>query len=210
MDFRSTLDSFIKDEKAIIDLLTWVNRRSNASESYGVFAREVYLYIGISLALPSNPSLSVAIDRVVELDFGLDIVDDYSLDLALSLIFVNKQANSFEVSNDQFLKMVSCIEKAIGIARRLRMVPLEVDLSSLVIPQYPQSPNTWRSFAEEIKAIMRKHKEIGRPVTLLGSQGNQLNEYLNATKLLKDCLEIATMSHVTKEEILDSLYLLPK
>ncbi len=56
---------------------------------------------------------------------------------------------------------------------------------------------------------MISHRDIGQEVNLSADEILRLVAYLNSNKLLKDCLELATMSPKTKSEILDSLFLPP-
>jgi hypothetical protein len=83
------------------------------------------------------------------------------------------------------------------------------ELSSLSIPSGNASASEWWEFAGILRALMTKNRDIGHEWDLTGIREAKLANYLNATRLLQDCLELAFMPPDEKTGMLNSLYLPP-
>lgn len=67
----------------------------------------------------------------------------------------------------------------------------------------------WWVSGDKLRTLMIKPRDIGHEWDLTDTQEAQLGDYLNATSLLRDCLDLAFMPPDEKKEIQNSLYLPP-
>jgi hypothetical protein len=82
-------------------------------------------------------------------------------------------------------------------------------LDTLSIPTSTSAYAERRVFADELQALIIKHRDVGHEWNLTELQEERLTNYLNATRLLQDCLELAFMPPDEKKAMLNSLYLPP-
>lgn len=176
------------------------------------------MIVGINVSSdPGSP-----IPRVPDLDHVLSRVPDRALaiDRALALAFHCARARARELNRgmhlpdrdralDLDLKLDRALDRARTLDRAFNFTDLETALTGLIIPKNSFKLGEWRTFTEALKAIMIQHRDIGHPLELTHEETKHLTHYLNATRLLKDCLELATMPLEKKEEILESLFLPP-
>jgi energy-coupling factor transporter ATP-binding protein EcfA2 len=95
------------------------------------------------------------------------------------------------------------------LAHQLGSKQFAAELAALSIPTVEATPRGWKEFASNLRGLMAKHRDIGHEWDLTEAQEGRLADYLNATRLLQDCLELAFMPANEKEDILHSLYLPP-
>jgi hypothetical protein len=92
-------------------------------------------------------------------------------------------------------------------AEELKIVELS-DADTFPAPIEQATVEEWYEFGNKLLQLMR-HRDIAREYDLTGTQEEQFAKYLNATILLRDCLQLAYMPPDEKKAILDSLYLPP-
>ena len=83
------------------------------------------------------------------------------------------------------------------------------ELAALSLPTDEAAAAEWQEFADKLRILMIKHRDIGHEWNLTGTQEVRLADYLNATRLLQDCLDLAFMPPEEKKAMLNSLYLPP-
>ena len=180
-EFRKKLDTFVKEDEKIAELLKWT--KHEASEARRNLADVVYMNIGVELDCASSRALALTIAIAIVLDLT--------------------RARAFD----------STLAPARALARasvlELKLSELESALIELGKPENMALSDEWRDFAKEVNALMIKQLDIGRPLELTREEAQHLINYLNASRLLKKCLELATMPLEKKEEILESLFLPP-
>ncbi|MDQ3256958.1 MAG: hypothetical protein M3R15_24215, partial [Acidobacteriota bacterium] len=98
---------------------------------------------------------------------------------------------------------------ALDLARELGLNELVKELDALSLPTDKVTAAEWQEFANKLRTLMIKHRDIGHEWNLTEIQEERLADYLNATYLLRDCLELAFMPPDEKRATLNSLYLPP-
>jgi hypothetical protein len=163
--------------------------------------------LGLALALDLDLDLISALGRAIALDRALerarDQDGDLDLDLALDL------AHTLDIDIDGDFDIDGDINIALDRARTLGLHEFAKELEELSISVKEATNAEWREYANRLRALMIKHRDIGHEWDLTETQEAQLADYLNASRLLKDCLELAFMPPDEKKAMLNSLYLPP-
>jgi hypothetical protein len=94
-------------------------------------------------------------------------------------------------------------------AKDFGLIELAQELAALPCPSDNASDAEWQVIAEKLRALMMRHRDIRHEWNLTEMQEARLADYVNATRLLEDCLELAFMPPEEKEAMLNSLYLPP-
>ncbi len=193
---RRMIDDFIRQDEVIVTFLAWATKRRNASMAKGREAQDVYLCIGLSHVFNHDLRYEFVFTNI-NLNLRLDLDLNAALDFACSRNYI------FPLELD--------LHSVLDSARQLGLTELETELKNLsIVPKKMSSDDVWQSFATQLRAIMIKHRDIGHPLELTDEQAAHLHHYFMATRLLKDCLALATMPPEKKDEILDSLFLPPQ
>lgn len=226
--FRRAVDDIIRDDKNIFQMLIWATKRRNASETKGRIAQETYIYLALADRLALNLNQYQDYDQTLEsastfpLDLTLDLtltlarvyssirVLNHSLTIALSYAFAPDINFSLTPLVSYVADPAYRLAHAYAMAEKLKLSQLANELASLSNLSEPQTSNEYRSFEKRMRAITLKHRDIGHEFTFTDEEIEHLIDYFNANRLLKDCLELATMPREIKEEILDSLFLPPQ
>lgn len=79
----------------------------------------------------------------------------------------------------------------------------------ITLPNEEDSPNVWQSFAQTLRKAAIQHRNVGHDWGLGEEQWQRLANYLQATKLIVDCMEVAALSPKARAAIEERL-LLPK
>jgi hypothetical protein len=158
-------------------------------------------------ALAVARALHLAIARVLERELDLELDLDLALDLALTRFLSRDRAYAHTLNRDRALALD--LDRALDLATRLELNRLVHDLQRLTPPGKDATSDTWEFLADALCALIKKHRDLGREWKLNGEQIGKLMEYLNANRLLKDCLALATMPPDQKKFIENSLFLPP-
>lgn len=219
--FRRRVDNLLENDAKLKAVLTWSNKSSLAKTDWQV--RRSRLFVGIVYESQSE-ELTSALDQAMDEDRDLDcalgkvvgrpapsaedrrrsveIEIDVGLELAL---FYARLINSIPD-----ISMISRgIRSALAGANKLKLADLARDLSKLEQPSAKSDLEHSQRFADELRAVMIKHRDIGHAWNLTPTQEERLTKFFNGTALLADCLALAFMPPEEKRAILDSLYLPP-
>ena len=99
---------------------------------------------------------------------------------------------------------------ASGVAHDLGLTELERALSKLSLPQKNATDAEGWTFKERLRALTIHYRDIGHDWSLsISGEQRRFGNYINATSLLQDCLELAFMPPDQKKAMLNSLYLPP-
>ncbi len=211
--FRNRVDDIIRDDEKICLMLAWVTKRRNASETKGRLAQETYIYLAHARSLDRSLNNVLSFALVVGLDPALInvIIDTQTLDidrvLDLDLSFDRALDRPFDRECDR--DRIHALTHAHSIAEKLNLSQLATELSALTNSLNLQTDKDYQSFEKRLRTITIKHRDIGHEFTFTEEETEHLIAYFNANRLLKDCLELATMPREIKEEILDGLFLPP-
>ncbi|HEY0174119.1 MAG TPA: NACHT domain-containing protein [Pyrinomonadaceae bacterium] len=212
--FRREVEKLVKGDDKLRALLSWAHGKAHSTQDKCWLARRAY----ITLALYGD-------DYFVMTYFGYGLlseidVDDYlygnpnfSLDLELNrclTLAFERRFRARAIAVGDIVKNISHIHaRAAQIAHDLGLTDLVKDLDSLTIPINTAFRSDWQRYAEKLRVISIKHRDVRESWELTASQRTQLNDYLNAGRLMTDCLKLAFMPPEEKEAMLNSLYLPP-
>jgi hypothetical protein len=139
------------------------------------------------------------------LDFVRALVLDLSLDLDFVLARELAQARALAFG----LTLARAHDSNRDFARELGLNSFARDLAMLSRPGTDANTTGWQEFADNLRVLMIKHRDIGHDWNLTEVQEQQLINYLDTNILLQDCLELAFMSPDEKKAMRNSLYLPP-
>jgi hypothetical protein len=199
--FRRGVDGLLESDEKLRSILSWADKKAASIQAELWIVRPYYLYI--ELYYPSrNLDLDRALSRDSDLALSLyrnrDRDRDRALDLSLSL--------SLDLANNQSRGFARDLALASDRAHGLGLHELAKELAALLLPTRRATIAEWQEFADKLRALMIKHRDIGHEWDLTDKQEAQLADYLNATRLLQDCLELAYMLPDEKKAMLNSLY----
>jgi len=219
---KQQIDGLVARDEKIQQFLCWVNQKSSSVDvSYKPAAvRAFYLELDLEIDLDLSRALDrafsfdldleidIEIDLDLDLSFGLEL--DLYLDLDLSRVLDRAQTLSFDLSRALYL------ERALENA----LTP-ELKRSLQQLKNQPPNPKEdreqlkqwWKvngkDWAEQLKAVMVEHRNIGRDWQFNEEQKELLEQYYDANQLLVDCLNSdCYVSKEVRQEIEDT-FLLP-
>jgi hypothetical protein len=212
--FRQAVDDLLGDDEHLRALLSWADNKSATFQTTFWLARLNYLFIELYYRSRNfNLHLALALARDRDLDLALALAlaraRDLDLDLALALARARDLDLDRALARDRDRDLDRALALARDRARDLGLNGLAEEVAALSIPTDKAFITEWEAFADRLQALMIKHRDIGHDWNLTGKQEARLVDYLNATRLMRDCLELAFMSKEEKEAVLERLYLPP-
>jgi predicted NACHT family NTPase len=208
--FRRSIDELLGRDEKLQAILIWANEKSTSFLAEPWLMRSFYLFIELYYSSRSV-ALIRALDRTPDLDIdfyfnrdrnhGIEYAFTRDLDRALAL--VHGRVHDHTLSLDPYL------DRARARALHLGLNGFAEELAVLSLPVNEATAAERQEFANKLRALMIKHRDIGHEWDLTETQEARLADYLNATRLLRDCLELAVISPDEKKAILNSLYLPP-
>jgi len=251
--FKQAMDNLIKQDRELVALLQWADKKALAVEtSHKIGAvRSFYFF----LAYDRARALALALDRALDRALALDLDLARSFDLALALALDLDLARSFDLdrardlardldraldrslnldldldlSIDYLLRIalqVSLIFEKTWLYPEIRSKALEFKkffsevvnrcnslpslsqaLQSLSVPNSQSKPEAWEKFANELRIIMQRERNIGHEWNLTKKQVDTLETYLRANLFMLECLKLAAVSD--RKAIEDSVLLPP-
>lgn len=176
-----------------------------------VSARTNDLILDLTRDLVSAPDLGRHL--LAALDFIGAFVNDLNVNLDLSLTRDLNRARAFALDSsnafDRIYARARDSDSNNNFARELGLNDLAKELAVLSRPGTDAFTAGWREFAGNLRALMIKHRDVGRDWNLTEKQEERLIDYLNTNVLLQDCLELAFMPPDAKTAMLNNLYLPP-
>lgn len=189
--FRRGVDELLGGDEKLRALLAWADRKSASTQANPWLVRESYLLIELYF---TNRDLSLIFN--ISLEHAREYGDlDYYLALTFFVTRTRRRALS--------------LGRALSRAGNLGLDELAKELTALLIPTEKAAAPEWHEYADKLRALMIKHRDIGHELNLTNTQKARVAYYFNANGLLKDCLELATMPPDEKKAMLNSLYLPP-
>jgi hypothetical protein len=190
--FRRNIDEIPVGDKKLEAVLVWADNRSKAIKADPLVARPGYLFVEFYFVGRNHDRLlSLALFRAQQPKRPLEL----SLDFELATACIPPERLSPVYSD------------VLRLAEELGLTKFREKLSELSLPKDNASDGEALEFAKKLRALMIEHRDIGYEWGLTKSQAEHLANYLTATYLLQDCLELAFMPPGEKKSILNSLFL---
>ncbi|MEA2172553.1 MAG: hypothetical protein QOD00_145 [Blastocatellia bacterium] len=214
--FQRDANGLLEGDENLLSLLAWADKKSVSIQADPWLIRTIYVYIELYYSSQSH-ALTNALARARDLsrdsvfarDLALDLDRAFARDLTLALAFDLDRTRAPAIARDLARTRALDLKLACVRARELGLNELAKELAALTVPTDRAATKKWNEFAEQWRALMIKHRDIGHEWNLTEIQEERLADYLNATYLLQDCLELAFMPPDEKRAMLHSLYLPP-
>jgi NACHT domain len=213
--FRQNLDKLIRPHEKLRLMLEWACKKSALIQLQPWLARPTYLFVELQGAGTSRSvidALAHALDLARTSDSDNVLRQDYTSDhkLALDYALASILNRSQDVFFDRNRVCLRAQEYAVLVARDLKLKGLAKELTELPIPTNRASSAEWQVFSDKLRALILRHRDIRHEWGFTESEEARLADYVKATHLLHDCLQLAFMPPDEKRAMLDSLYVPPR
>ncbi|HEX8502713.1 MAG TPA: NACHT domain-containing protein [Pyrinomonadaceae bacterium] len=190
--FRQHIDGLLENDEELLSLLRWAEVKAALTQAEAWLMRSSYLFLELFISRKHRVA--------IKLRLGNGSLDPaYNLDIKLARI-IN------ELFHGRYGELAY---GAIQLARSLGLNKLGDELASISVTTNSPSAAGQHEYADRLRALILKHRDIGHERNLTDAQESLLLNYITATKLFKDCLQLAFMPPEEKEAMLNSLYLPP-
>ncbi|HEV3470607.1 MAG TPA: NACHT domain-containing protein [Pyrinomonadaceae bacterium] len=211
--FRRSVDELLGGDAKLRALLGWAARKSSAIQAEPWFVRPNYLFLELHYTSRS-PILARALTLALDLARSGGRARDIGREHALTVALDHALVNTLDRTRESFIRDPAgrCArDRALALdrARDLGLDRLAEEIAALQIPTNRVAPAEWQLFADRLRALMLRHRDIRHEWNLTETQEARLADYLVANILLQDCLELAFMPRDEKKAMLNSLYLPP-
>ncbi len=192
--FRRRIDQLLEIDAKLEPIFAWVDEKSALITADPWSVRQQYLFL-IVFYLGSRRGL---VSVIPDPDFDLHLNFDRELARAYALVVLGYAADCAEAH--------SRVQEG---AFELGLTELAKQWAELRTPQLEDREGELKRYADAIRPLMIKHRNVGQDWDLTIEQEVQLADFFNASRLLQDCLELATMPPDEKSAMLKTLYLRP-
>lgn len=159
------------------------------------------LALDLPLAFP-DPASVLSLDLVLESDFAYYLADALTLILVLDLCISLDLALLANLPN----RVVDSIDYLKTWSRRLKLSDVWKSLDVLTVPNENASAEAWQSFNGDMEHVLMTQWGLEQFWEFTETQVELLTKYLEATKLLVECLQVA---YVPDRERIENRLLLP-
>lgn len=213
---KNKADALIQDDE-LIKLLSWAKERADsldlsykksALRAYSISIYTICSGVYFDRALAHALVLAHALDRALALDLALDLDRAHALALALALAHAHARAHALAHARAHAL----ALDLDHARAKEMGLDSLVKSLEELKanMPSKDATRKAWAAWAEKLRQVMIRERNIGHDFGLNDKQKKCLEDYLYANKLIVDCLNCQSyVSKPVREEILDTLLLPP-
>jgi NACHT domain len=153
------------------------------------------------LPLDLGHALAFAPDQAYQLDFLSGMLVEYGQFFAENV--QNQRVLQIQPQLVQFMEVVRHIAGEVGDTK------WQSWLDQTHVPTKNDLPETWRTFAQTLRQATIQHRNVGHDWGLGEEQWKRLANYLQATKLIVDCMEVAALSPKARA-VIENRLLLPR
>jgi hypothetical protein len=161
-------------------------------------ALDLDLALALDLARALDLALALALDLDLARALDLDLDPELALDVMLFYLLLIAQAFEANWDNEEIRREAPAfaryLQKVTTFVRDTHTGELADALEQLEIPGEEIADDAWRSFINALQPLMQQHRDIGHEWQLSDKQVWRLGTYLEASKLLLDCLNLAVVS----------------
>lgn len=206
---KEQVDSLLATDKKLWQFLAWIKQKSETIEAaYKPPAiRALYLSLSLDLSRTFDLFLSLSFSRTLDSDRTLDL--DFSLFRTLDFSLSKNLDRTLSLSIDFDRTLSLSLDKNGELHRSLQ--ELKNQLQNFQTDEeahklwWQENGHTW---AEKLRAVMIKHRNIGHDWQFTELQKELLKKYYDANKFLIDCLNSdCYVSRDIRQEIENTLLL---
>jgi predicted NACHT family NTPase len=205
--FRRGVDELLGGDEKLQELLAWAYNKSVSFQEPSWEARMEYLYIGLSYSNSKFP-----VDKLSNYPILIQLVtsnNEVIRDLLHQYSMNRFQLLDVVLVGTLYRALRRTLNMDFNIISEFGLDELARELEILTLPADNAAAAEWQVFVDKLRASMIKHRDIGHEWNLTEAQEARMADYLDATRLLRDCLELAFMPPDEKKAMLNSLYLPP-
>ena len=196
--FRSSIDQLIQGYEMLKALIAWADRKSTLMQVEAWLARPCYLLLVLYYE-SRNGNLLSALARAVAPDSSYihDLLVGGELTYNANSILASERRDPLDIAraHNRARDRESDLDK------------LAEEFISLLLLDKKTDSTEWWKFGDEFRAWSMKYGSVKRDWDLLDAEEAGLTDYLYASRLLQDCLDLAFMPPDEKKAMLNSLYL---
>ncbi|AFY71833.1 putative signal transduction protein with Nacht domain [Thalassoporum mexicanum PCC 7367] len=200
---KQQTDALIATDQKLQELLSWANQKATAIDVPSQPQAVRAFYIALARASHQTEAIGIAhaLARMLVLD--LDLARNLSLKLELALDL----AKAFDLNTDPGLDLELDLNLALEYAAELEMDALATSLAQMMasLPQLETATSanhdsdhsdhcdhssaiTWEPWIAQLRQLMIEHCQIGYDWSLNDRQLELLRQYVEANRLIVDCL----------------------
>jgi len=212
-EFQRTLVEMVREDESFVKLLVWAKDKAATiqSDDKPAAIRSVYIFLAFAFALDLARALAHALD--LDSDFTLELVlvlahahaldlpdflkIDYLLTIALLISekwegLDNGDFDDFQEQRYTIPRLIKFLDESVA---ECQIFPdLYAELRNLTVPNENDRQAVWQAFTKQLRDIMQRHRNIGHEWDLTWEQREKLESYLEANRLLVECLKFALVS----------------
>jgi predicted NACHT family NTPase len=208
---KQHVDSILTGDAKLQHFLTWVQEKSESIKvevevkfkPAAVRAFYLDLDLNLALALDLDRNLDRALDRALAL--ALDLARDLALDLNLDIDLARDLASHLDLEIDRALNLDEDPELQCQLQKIYKRLPNHNDEKQF--EQWWQ--NDAKQWAEDLRQIMIKHRNIGQDWQFTDEQKGKLHKYYDANLLLVNCLKSECYINREVRQEIEATILLP-
>jgi hypothetical protein len=205
--FRHGVDVLIEGDGGVRELLTWADNKSASIQANPPSGRSSYLYMALYY-----PGRRHFLNHYYEPSLEHERLDFTLIENLISIIdFARYYDFAVEHSDLRSFELARLrshvLDFDISYIRKLGLNVFADELGALPTPTDKAPARDWHEFARKSRDLIIKHRDIGREWGLSKIQEARLGDFIIATGLLHDCLQLATMPPDQKRTMMNNLYL---
>lgn len=208
--FRRGLDELIQDDEKLVALLAWGDKKPSSVKTDVWYVRASYLTKELYWQSRDPVTLAAiwSVDRTpAESPHDFDATIDTSLfyTLRLAAADANPAARGRGIGDHLAYRLATACNYALCEG----LNELAGELAALAAPPVDATFAEWNDFTDKLIGLMAKHRDIAHRRDLTEEQELTLVNYFYATRLLMECLDLATMPPEEKRAVMESLFAPP-
>ncbi|MBW4565787.1 MAG: NACHT domain-containing NTPase [Mojavia pulchra JT2-VF2] len=233
---KQQIDKLLAGDEKLQQFLTWINEKSRSVKNrYKPVAVRAF-YLSLTLSRPLDPTLTLTLTRTLSqtlsqtltrtlsqtlsrtLDLDLALALDLTLsrtldlDLTLDLALALDLTLSLTLTRTLSQTLSQTLTLALDLKLKRSLQQLKDQLPDRRVDDKKLFEHWWQenghAWAEELRSVMIKHRNIGHDWQFNDDQKQLLRQYYDANKLLVDCLNSECyVSRSVRQEIEDTLLL---
>lgn len=154
--------------------------------------RDINLEIAFALSKSLSRTHNLALALTTDLDPYLAL--DVMLFSTYIITHVFEQAGEVEKVQRQIPEFATYFQKIITFAHNNGATNVATALETLQVPTTSNAQDAWVSFGQALQTLMQQHRDMGHAWNLSEEQVQRFADYVDANRLLLECLQLGYVS----------------